>query len=68
MTVSEVDVWHVLWYERIQAGMAELADAQDLGSCAERRMGSSPTARIEKRLPEGSLLCPVYSIYPFCRR
>lgn len=26
--------------------MAELADAQDLGSCAARRMGSSPTDRI----------------------
>ena len=29
----------------ISAGMAELADAQDLGSCAERRVGSSPTTR-----------------------
>jgi hypothetical protein len=27
------------------AGVAELADVQDLGSCAERRAGSSPVAR-----------------------
>ena len=26
--------------------MMELADMQDLGSCAERRVGSSPTIRI----------------------
>ena len=28
--------------------MMELADMQDLGSCAERRVGSSPTIRINK--------------------
>lgn len=28
--------------------MAELADAQDLGSCALRRMGSSPTDRTKR--------------------
>ena len=27
------------------AGMAELADVQDLGSCAARRVGSTPTTR-----------------------
>ena len=27
------------------AGMAELADAQDLGSCEEIRVGSTPTTR-----------------------
>ena len=27
------------------AGMAELADAQDLGSCGKSRVGSSPVAR-----------------------
>ena len=27
--------------------MMELADMQDLGSCAERRVGSSPTNRIK---------------------
>ena len=32
-----------------RAVMAELADAQDLGSCAGRRMGSSPTNRIDFR-------------------
>tara|TARA_A100000164_G_C21320577_1_gene501867 strand:+ start:149 stop:373 length:225 start_codon:yes stop_codon:yes gene_type:complete len=29
----------------IRARVAELADAQDLGSCALRRVGSSPTLR-----------------------
>ena len=33
------------WYRLICAGMAELADVQDLGSCAERRVGSTPTTR-----------------------
>ena len=28
--------------------MVELADAQDLGSCAARRVGSTPTTRITK--------------------
>lgn len=32
----------------LRAGMAELADVQDLGSCAARRVGSTPTARIGK--------------------
>ena len=27
------------------AGMVELVDTQDLGSCAARRVGSSPTTR-----------------------
>ena len=31
------------------AAMAELADAQDLGSCAARRVGSTPTTRIRKQ-------------------
>ncbi len=30
------------------AGMAELADAQDLGSCAARRAGSTPVTRTTK--------------------
>lgn len=29
-----------------RADMMELADMQDLGSCAARRVGSSPTIRI----------------------
>lgn len=29
------------------AGVMELADMQDLGSCAARRVGSSPTFRIK---------------------
>ena len=38
------------------AGMAELADVQDLGSCAARRVGSTPTTRTsKKRHPSGCL-------------
>lgn len=29
----------------VDAGVAKLADAQDLGSCPERGVGSSPSAR-----------------------
>ena len=32
--------------QRSLARVAELADAQDLGSCVERREGSSPSSRI----------------------
>lgn len=40
------------------AGVAELADALDLGSSAARRGGSSPFTRTCKRLPtSGSLFC-----------
>ena len=28
--------------------MTELADVQDLGSCAERRVGSTPTTRTKQ--------------------
>ena len=31
--------------KQIYAGMAELADAQDLGSCEAIRVGSTPTTR-----------------------
>ena len=31
------------------AGMAELADAQDLGSCEAIRVGSTPTTRIQRK-------------------
>ena len=31
--------------------MAELADVQDLGSCAARRVGSTPTTRTRARVP-----------------
>lgn len=31
----------------------ELADMQDLGSCARGRKGSSPLFRIKIRIPEG---------------
>ena len=33
----------------------ELADMQDLGSCAAMRWGSNPHARTKKRAPDG---CP----------
>ena len=40
------------------AGMTELADVQDLGSCAARRVGSTPTTRTKTGdRPEG--LSPV---------
>ena len=32
--------------------MTELADVQDLGSCAARRMGSSPTIRSRETAAE----------------
>ncbi len=31
--------------DTVYAGVAELADAQDLGSCAAKRAGSSPVTR-----------------------
>ena len=34
------------------AGMAELADAQDLGSCEAIRVGSTPTTRTKVMLKE----------------
>ena len=34
--------------DKENAGMAELADVQDLGSCAARRVGSTPTTRTKK--------------------
>ncbi len=34
------------------AGMAELADAQDLGSCEAIRVGSTPTTRTIERISE----------------
>lgn len=33
----------------ISAGMVELVDSEDLGSSAERRVGSSPTTRTKKK-------------------
>jgi hypothetical protein len=33
------------------AGMAELADVQDLGSCASRRAGSTPVTRTRQKNP-----------------
>ena len=39
----------------MRAELMELADMQDLGSCAARRVGSSPTFRI-KRIQRGQNL------------
>ena len=39
-------VWYTVWR---YAGMMELVDMPDLGSCAERRVGSSPTTRTMKK-------------------
>ena len=36
------------------AGMAELADAQDLGSCGAIRVGSTPTTRTRGYTPDKS--------------
>ena len=36
------------------AGMVELVDTQDLGSCAVRRVGSSPTTRTMRSIIKGS--------------
>lgn len=42
-------------YDRVRyAGMAELADAQDLGSCEEIRMGSTPITRTKTVLPKNA--------------
>ena len=38
------------------AGMAELADVQDLGSCGEIRVGSTPTTRTKVRGIDKSVL------------
>ena len=45
-----IDSGAQLWYDRTtSAGMAELADAQDLGSCEAIRVGSTPTTRTKKK-------------------
>ena len=46
-TVSILDTW--FRFGASFAGMVELADAQDLGSCAARRVGSTPTTRIQRK-------------------
>ena len=47
--------------------MVELADAQDLGSCAARRVGSTPTTRIIKNrrwfVKNQRLFCYYYLTY-----
>src|SRR5947207_12328522 len=49
------------------ATVAELVDAQDLGSCGATRGGSSPSGRIADRpLYFGPLVCPISA--PRCRK
>ena len=53
---------HCIWFRRgpyFYAGMAELADVQDLGSCVARRAGSSPVARTNPGSSD-RLLDPVF--------
>ena len=53
--------------EITDAGMVELADAQDLGSCAARRVGSTPTTRINKKCDD-MFLSSHFSYFPRFRR
>ena len=46
--------------------MVELADAQDLGSCAARRVGSTPTTRTKKHADTFVFACFFFA--PFCRQ
>ena len=49
------------------AAMAELADAQDLGSCIERCVGSSPTGRmIKKTVFADKFLLKAVFLFTFC--
>ncbi len=50
--------------------MAELADAQDLGSCAARRMGSTPITRTSSEIPLPACAesCAGRGIFPLSAR
>ena len=50
------------WYYNFSryAGVAELADAPDLGSGALRRGGSSPFSRTTIFAPVGAFFLPIY--------
>jgi|InofroStandDraft_1065614.scaffolds.fasta_scaffold01181_43 hypothetical protein len=51
-------------YDRVRyAGMAELADAQDLGSCEEIRMGSTPITRTTKNRKQTSMYVRLLSVF-----
>ena len=51
-------------YDRVRyAGMAELADAQDLGSCEEIRMGSPPITRTTKNRKQTSMYVRLLSVF-----
>jgi hypothetical protein len=45
-TTTVAPVWQIRYSSTVNAGVAELADAQVLGACGEIRVGSSPSARI----------------------
>lgn len=56
----------MLLYARLKyAGMVELADTQDLGSCVARRVGSSPTFRIVKGI-FGFSKMPFFVVMFYC--
>ena len=44
----------------IAADVMELADMQDLGSCAARRAGSSPVIRIKPRNEGSGVFCGLF--------
>ena len=44
--------------------MVELVDTQDLGSCAARRVGSSPTTRTRKHM-EWEITFPTPCVFNF---
>ena len=56
-------------YDRVRyAGMAELADAQDLGSCEAIRVGSTPTTRTTSEQAAYRLLRRFFTAAPrLCR-
>ena len=49
MCYHKITVIHTILYSPEYAGVAELADAQDLGSCAIWRAGSTPVTRTKSR-------------------
>ena len=48
-----------------RAGMAELADAQDLGSCEAIRKGSTPFTRTKKEKHEFPFNCRKFVLFCF---
>lgn len=58
----------MLLYARLKyAGMVELADTQDLGSCAYRCAGSSPVTRTSMSVHNGFMLWTLILLFNFIR-